>query len=303
MAKRISVVTTFLNEEALIEEFINRVQGVLDKLPEYESEIVFVDDNSTDRSYELIKARAAKDSRIKALRTSRRFGVYPCLRAGLAHATGDAVVYLETDLQDPPELIPTLVEKWAAGADVVYTTRSRRYGENPGKMFITKIAYRVISFLSEVAVPVDSGDYKLLARRVVDEINRLPEDDPYFRGVVSWVGFKQVQVFYERAPRHAGVSMRGLTSLIPLKVFVSAILASSNRPLIFSALAFIPSTFCLILAGLGFMTGHPLLAWTLLGLMVLIAQASIGVIALYLARVYNDARRRPPYLIAEKLGF
>jgi polyisoprenyl-phosphate glycosyltransferase len=308
MKKLISIVTTFRNEEPLIAEFIRRVQGVLAQIDRYDFEILFVDDDSLDKSLEVLEAHARSDGRIKVLVMSRRFGVYPCLIAGLKHASGDAVIYLETDLQDPPEIIPSLIQKWEAGADVVHTTRTERQGEHRLKILLTLLAYKVINYASDIPILENTGDYKLLSRRVVNEVVGITEPEPYFRGMVSWVGFQQTQIFYKREARVRGKSKRGLLTFAPLNVFISAILSFSTKPLFFVAAA----GFLLIIiapfllpyfwwAGDSYVSTK-FLASALIIILVVI-EISLGIIALYLARVCSIVRNRPLYLLREKIGF
>jgi dolichol-phosphate mannosyltransferase len=163
-----------------------------------------VNDNSTDGSLDLLLKEFKNERDIVILNMSRNFGVSECVLAGMKYAKGNAVVYMDADLQDPPELIPTLIEKWKKEKDVevVYTTRLSRAGEHPLKLWVTKWAYRFINKISDVELPIDSGDFKLLSQRAVTEVLKLKEAKPYMRGLVSWIGFKQAQVFYHREPRH-----------------------------------------------------------------------------------------------------
>ena len=308
MKPLISIITTFRNEELLIEEFLRRVQEALAKSDKYDYEILFVDDDSSDASFKILEQHAQHDARIKVLVTSRRFGVYPCLVAGLKHASGQAVIYIETDLQDPPELIPMMLEKWEEGADVVHTKRTKRLGENKAKMLLTALAYKAINFASEIAIPENCGDYKLLSRRVVDHTLTLMEHDPYFRGIVSWVGFNQTFLFYERQPRYRGRSQRVLLSLAPLQVFTSAILSFSNKPLYAVALAglLLPGAAFLVMLYAMIRTPQAVANDILLLLaivMLCVVQISLGFHALYMIRTYAEIRKRPLYLIQRKLGF
>lgn len=308
MKPLVSVITTFRNEELLIEEFLRRVQGALATVNKYDYEIILVDDDSTDASLKILEMHAQHDNRIKVLVTSRRFGVYPCLVAGLKHASGEAVIYLETDLQDPPELIPMMLEKWEAGTDVVHTKRTKRLGENKAKMLLTAMAYKAINFVSEISIPENCGDYKLLSRRVVDHALTLIEHDPYFRGIVSWVGFNQTFLFYERQPRYSGRSKRVLLSLAPLQVFISAILSFSNKPLYAIALAgllvpvaaFLTALYATVWTGQNFANSILLL---LLIVLLCVVQISLGIHALYIVRTYAEIRKRPLFLIQKKIGF
>ena len=200
---KISVVLSFYNEENVIEELLARMRAVFSKLIADKKigsyELIFVNDNSTDNSEKMLLAEI-NNKDIVLVNMTRNFGVSECVMAGISQAKGDAVIYMDADLQDPPELIPELIEKWQADKDigVVYTTRTKRLGESRLKMLITKIGYKLINFISDVDLPRDSGDFKLLSRNVVDKLLALKEDKPYMRGLISWIGYKQVQVFYER---------------------------------------------------------------------------------------------------------
>ena len=163
---------------------------------------------------------------------SRCFGHYECVFAGMAHAAGDAVIYMDTDLQDPPEVIPEMLAKWQDGADVVYTVRTRREGENPLKMWVTRLAYRAINASSEIDMPVNAGDFRLLGRRACDKLMELREMDPYPRGLIPWLGYRQEPVYYQRAARAAGKAHFSLlNSLNPYKTFISGLISFSMAPI------------------------------------------------------------------------
>ena len=199
----VSVVLSFRNEDDVLPELISRLDAVLSKQP-VDYELVFVNDDCTDGSYALLKKAAAKNKKIKVVNMSRRFGVSECVMAGMAHASGDAIVYMDSDLQDPPEVIPELIAKWKDGADVVYTVRTKREGESPLKMWITRMAYRAINASSEVDLPVNAGDFRLLSRKKCDQLLELGEMDPYTRGLIPWLGGRQEPVYYQRDARAAG---------------------------------------------------------------------------------------------------
>lgn len=245
----ISVVFSFRNEAGNIPALIARAKQALD-VSNVRSELIFVNDCSNDGSIELLNAYAEKDKSIKILNMARRCGVSPCVLAGFAHASGDAVIYLDADLQDPPELIPKMIDEWRNGCDVVNTTRLTREGENPIKMFITKSAYRLLGFLSDVDIPMNTGDFKLLSRRVVNEVLKLNEYDPFLRGLVRWVGLSKPRFFMivtrgipaslTRAYCHAAPQERwspGLLLSAQLRSMFLLSLACSSR----SALSFICS--------------------------------------------------------------
>jgi dolichol-phosphate mannosyltransferase len=191
---KVSVVLSFYNEETVIPELLSRMRAVFGALIESKRvrdyELVFVNDDSTDGSLQCLQGELDKGD-VVVVNMSRNFGVSECVMAGLGYSAGDAVIYMDADLQDPPEVIPMLIEAWQSDeeAEVVYTTRTRRDGEHWLKMLVTKLGYRFINSISEINLQIDSGDFKLLSRRAVDNILLLKEDKPYMRGLVSWIGF------------------------------------------------------------------------------------------------------------------
>ena len=191
----VSVVLSFRNEAETLPTLIARLTTMFRTQP-VEYELIFVNDASTDASLQILTNARAQNPRIKILTMSRRFGVAECVRAGMSASRGDAIVYMDADLQDPPEIIPTLLSEWQKGADVVHTLRSRREGESQMKMRLTALAYRIIRSGSTLALPVDAGDFKLLSRKAVTHLLALEESDPYLRGLTVWIGFRQVLVPY-----------------------------------------------------------------------------------------------------------
>jgi dolichol-phosphate mannosyltransferase len=308
--KRLSIVFSFRNEQEVLNELLDRLHAVLDPL-DVDLEFIFVNDNSTDRSLEVLLRRAEDDPAIRIITMSSRFGVNPCFLAGMRAATGDAVITMDTDLQDPPEVIPELVEKWRQGCDVVHTTRLEREGESWVKKFVTRAAYRIINLFSEVHLPVDTGMFKLASRRAVDTITRFNEVDMYFRGVMIWVGFNQDQVFYKREERFAGEPHFPWTSKDPWLEFVRALFSFSRIPVAFLAFAG------------AFIAGFGLLAMILLPILHALGRATafaefglaaivflgganlfgLGIVGIYVARTYHQVRGRPEYIIESTVGF
>ncbi len=215
----VSVVLSFRNEAANIPTLVSRLHAALSTQP-VEYELIFVNDASADDSLNVLLRQREQNPRVKIITMSRRFGVAECVRAGMAAARGDAVVYMDADLQDPPEIIPELVRQWRDGADVVHTVRTHRHGESRTKMSLTRLAYRLIRIGATIDLPVDAGDFKLLSRRAVDHVLQLAESDPYLRGLVVWIGFRQTLVGYERDARHAGRTHFPFFSRNPWKTFV-----------------------------------------------------------------------------------
>jgi dolichol-phosphate mannosyltransferase len=229
---------------------------------------------------------------------ARRFGVAEGVLAGMAAANGDAVIYMDADLQDPPEVIPTMLEKWRAGADVVHTVRTHRKGEHPLKMLATRWAYRIIQIGSSIELPVDAGDFKLLSRTAVNSLLQVRESDPYLRGLVVWLGLTQVFIPYERDQRHAGRTHFPFFSKNPWKTFCMGM----------TSFSFLPIYACWLLAGVGFAASFVVLvrygrfaaAMTFFWSTTL---AAIGGVGLYIIRIYKDVRGRPPYIVKSIIGY
>ena len=314
---RISVVLSFYNEEAVLPELVSRLRSVFSGLIETSVigsyELVFVNDNSSDGSEEYLRSILA-DGDVVLINMTRNFGVSECVMAGMGQASGDAVVYMDADLQDPPEVVARLVHAWLDDpeSEVVYTTRNRRQGEHPVKLLLTKIGYRFINSISEIELPVDSGDFKLLSRRVVDQLIRLTEDKPYVRGLVSWIGYKQVQVFYDRDARFDGrenSKMPVLSRKVLYYWLDRALISFSDTPLkIILVSGFLLSTvsflYILIVFAQKFLglyePGWPALmsAILLLGGMQMMM---LGFVGLYVGAIFREAKKRPQYLIKEVL--
>ncbi len=301
----ISVVFSFRNEAPLIPELISRVTGALAQTG-CAHELIFVNDASTDHSLDILTTHAAADSRIRVITMSRRFGPSECVLAGLRYAQGDAAIFMDTDLQDPPELLPTLIKCWQGGSDVVHTVRTARAGESAVKMALTRVAYRLIRVVSDIDLRVEAGDFKLLSRRAVDAVLTLPESDPYLRGLAVWVGFRQEYVPYERLPRAAGVTHFPFFSPNPWRTVLSGLTSFSVTPLLIWG----PLGVAVLLAGLGALVWALLVNatswhWVLTAVLILsgVQLIGLGVIGLYLARVYRDGRRRPAYVVADTIGW
>lgn len=307
----LSVVFSFRNEADVIPELVRRLQAALGPLP-LRREFIFVNDASTDASLEtLLKLRGTTAPEIRVVNLSRRFGVTPGVLAGFHHAGGDAVVYMDCDLQDPPELIPQLVDAWQKGADVVHTTRTVRHGENPFKMALTRAAYRAINSVSDITLLENTGDFKLISRRAMNEILKLGEFDPFMRGLVSWVGFRQVQVFYEREARFAGETKFSLwRSLNPYKEFIRGLTLFSSMPLYFALFAgmfvSIVSFAWLFVAVIASLVGHgSRVSW--LGLAMIFLGGTIlftiGILGIYVGKIHRDIKGRPNYIVSDTVGF
>jgi polyisoprenyl-phosphate glycosyltransferase len=307
----LSVVIPAYNEEDNIERAYDRLVAVLDGDPGVEWELIFSVDPSTDRTEELILALRDRDPRVKMLRFSRRFGQPMATLAGLEYSTGDAVVVIDCDLQDPPELIPELIARWREGYDVVYAQRRTRAGETLPKRIVSWLGYRVIARIAEVEIPPNTGDFRLLSRRVVDNVVALKESHGFLRGLVGLVGFRQSSVAYDRDPRAAGASKYSQTFGSVL-IGLNGIVGFSRYPLqLISILGVAFAFFAFVLAvvygglkigGVGFPLGNPTVVIVVSffsGLQML----SLGVIGEYVGRIYDEARQRPKFIIESSYGF
>lgn len=300
----VSVVLSFRNEEEVLPELVERLQRALDGAG-VDHELVFVNDASSDDSLAVLTKLHAGDGRIKVVNMSRRFGVAPCVLAGMHYARGDAVVYMDADLQDPPELLPELIARWREGADVVYTVRTERRGESRAKLWVTRAAYRAIQSVAEIDLPVEAGDFKLLSRRAVNHLLALPEKDLYVRGLVSWIGFRQVPVPYERQPRGAGRShFPLLRSAGPARAFLAGLTSFSHAPLVaFLALGGAAGALSVALLAAAALAGSARLGWVAFGLLLWSTVVlGIGVMGVYLARVHRAVLHRPRYIVESTLG-
>jgi len=306
----LSVVFSFRNEEQGLDELLARMRQVLDPLP-LSYELIFVNDDSSDRSLDILTGYRESDKRIKIVTMSRRFGFYPCVMAGFANASGDAVVYMATDLQDPPELLPEMIEKFRQGADVVNTVRTKRLGESRLKMWLTRKAYRIINLASDVELPENMGDFKLLSRRVLDHLLALDERDPYLRGIVRWLGFRQETVSYERPARFSGSTHFPLFGRAPAEEFVRGITAFTAAPLylvlLYGFLISLLSFLYLFIVILQKFLGFNLPGWTAIMATILFLGGNIllaiGFLGLYIGRIYRQIQHRPRYIIKDAVGF
>lgn len=305
----VSVVLSFRNEAENIATLVSRLDTMFAG-QDVQYELVFVNDASTDDSLAILLREREKNPRVKILNLSRRFGVAEGVLAGMAAAIGDAVVYMDADLQDPPEVIPALLATWRAGAAVVHTLRTRRRGESPLKMWATRIAYRVIQYGSAIELPVDAGDFKLLSRDAVDHLLRLRESDPYMRGLVVWLGFNQAFVPYERDARHAGTTHFPFFSRNPWKTFVLGVTSFSFLPVytcVALATAGAAASAILAIAALLMATsGSAAAGTTALAALLVFFWATImfavSAVGVYIIRIYKDVRGRPQYIVESTVG-
>lgn len=308
MSVEISVVVPVFNEEAVVEEFHRRATAVLKGLGDYE--LIFVDDGSRDSTLaHLLKLRAA-DPRVKVLELSRNFGHQSALTAGLEAARGRACVAIDADLQDPPELIPELVKKWKEGFEVVYAVRTAREGETLFKRWTAVAFYRLLRALAGVDIPMNTGDYRLLDRGVVDALGKLPERNRFLRGLVSWVGYRQTGVPFERPARAAGETKYSLFKMVRLAL--DGITSFSRFPL---RLVTLMGVVCFVgsMAVFGwalyvkYAADTGVQGWTSLMAVVLflggVQLLAVGVLGEYIARIFDESKARPLYLVRRGHGF
>ncbi|HET9178223.1 MAG TPA: glycosyltransferase family 2 protein [Terriglobia bacterium] len=273
-------------------------------------EVIYVDDGSTDGTASILRQLQARDRCVRVVRLSRNFGHQVAITAGLEHASGDAVVIIDADLQDPPEVIGDFLARWREGYDVVYGVRTDRPGETAFKLWTAKAFYRFINRLSETRIPLDTGDYRLMDRAAVDALLSMPERDRFVRGMVSWLGFSQVAVTYVRAARYAGSTKYPLFKM--LRFATDGILSFSITPLRLatwvgfaaSALAILGIIYALYAR---FFAVHLVRGWTSSLIAVLfiggVQLICLGIIGEYVGRIYGESKRRPLYFVRERLGF
>ncbi len=305
----LSVIVPCANEEEALHETHRRLTNALGKIG-IKFEILYIDDGSTDATMVVLREIQSSDHQVRVVSLSRNFGHQVAITAGMEHAAGDAMVLVDADLQDPPEVIAELVERWQAGYDVAYGVRTEREGETAFKRWTAKLFYRLIGKLSDTKIPPDAGDFRLIDRKVAEALLAMPERDRFIRGMVSWLGFSQVAVPYRRAPRLAGKTKYPLFKMA--RFAADGIVSFSTTPLrVATWLGFAVSAFAVFgilltlyarLFGKNWVQGWAslVIAILFLGGVQLIC---LGIIGEYVGRIYGESKRRPLYLIQERLGF
>jgi glycosyltransferase involved in cell wall biosynthesis len=310
IVKKISVISPFFNEEEGLSSFYDRTIKVLEKV-KYDYELIYVDNCSVDNSVFVVLDQIKMNSRIKYIKMSRNFGpsVEASICAGLENCIGDAAIILYSDLQDPPEVIEEFVKHWEKGYDVVYGQQSKRKGDPIWRNLLVKSYYKVFAYLSDVKLPDNSGDFRLINRKVIDALNSIPEKSRYFRGLSSWVGFKSKAITYDREPRLSGRSTADLFSLT-ITAF-SAITSFSVKPLrIITFLGFITlivSSILTLILFINWFFSNSIPGLTSITILILVTSAinlfSLGIIGEYISRIQIEVKNRPVYLIDSKINF
>ncbi|QNN22074.1 glycosyltransferase family 2 protein [Planctomycetales bacterium ZRK34] len=306
----LSVIVPCYNEQEVIATTHKRLSGVL-KLIGMRYEIIYVDDGSSDQTESILRNLQKNDpTHVRLILFARNFGHQMAVSAGIDHAAGDAVVLIDADLQDPPEVIEHMLARWREGYQVAYGQRTDRQGESIFKLWTAKLFYRMLNTMSEIPMPLDTGDFRLMDRSVVDALKAMPERDRYIRGMVTWTGFKQIAVPYKRAARAAGESKYPLRKMI--RFAVVGMLSFSRAPLHMvstlgfgcAALSFVAIIYALAMR---LFTEQWISGWTLLFIAVVffggIQLICLGIVGEYVGRIYAEVKRRPIYLVRECVGF
>ncbi|MDB5691963.1 MAG: glycosyltransferase [Alphaproteobacteria bacterium] len=308
-APSLSIVVPCYNEEACLTELHGRLSAAARELGDASYEIILVNDGSGDRSWEMMRALAAGDPHVVAINLSRNHGHQLALTAGLDLCAGARILIIDADLQDPPELLPEMMAVMdRQQADVVYAVRRARAGETAFKRATAKLFYRGLSKLAEIEIPLDTGDFRLMSRRALDALLSLPEQARFIRGMVAWVGFRQVPIVYDRAERHAGRTKYPLSRMV--RFAFDAVTGFSTAPLRFASHIGLwlvaASVLLLIYIAFAFLTGATIQGWTSLMLVVVVLGAVqmfvLGMIGEYLGRLYIEAKRRPLYIVSDIAG-
>ncbi len=304
---KLSVVVPMYFEEDVAHECHARLSAAVS---EYDYELVYVNDGSTDKTLPILKEIAEENKRVKVLSFSRNFGHQAAVTAGVKNASGDCIVIIDADLQDPPELIPDMVELWKQGYEVVYAKRKKRKGESAFKRFTAKAFYRILSSLTDTDIPTDTGDFRLIDRKVAQAFNSMGEHNRFIRGMVAWLGFKQTPIEYVRDERYAGETKYPLRKM--LKLAFDGIMSFSVKPIKMvtnlGALTLLFSLGVIIYVLISKFTGNAVSdgwASTMIVITMLsgVQLVSLGVVGGYISRIYEESRNRPIYLVSEKINF
>ena len=302
--KKISVVVPMYYEEEIVNVCYKELKKVLKNIKNYKHEIIFVNDGSLDKTLPLLAAIAKKDKDVKVISFSRNFGHQAAVSAGLKHVTGDAIVIIDADLQDPPSLIPDMLKLWEKGYEVVYGKRRHRDGESFFKLFTAKMFYKILNGLSSVNIPKDTGDFRLIDRKVAEVINELPEHNKFLRGLYSFSGFKQTEFLYERKARYAGETKYSLKKMI--KLASDGIIGFSYKPLtlilvfsIFFQVISLASLICLFIWLKKYLLFLIIFMFSFTTSLILL---SLWLLSIYISRIYDEVKNRPSYIIDKTIN-
>lgn len=304
--KKISILVPAFNEQEVLEALYQRLGKLANDNKDYDFEFLFVNDGSRDKTLAMIQAYAAKDKRISYLNLSRNFGKEIAMIAGLDHVTGEATVIIDADLQDPPELIPKMIELWEDGYDDVYAKRSSRNGEGWFKKLSSKLYYRLLQRATHIEIQQDTGDFRLLDRRCVEALTKIRESQRYTKGMFSWIGYNKKEISYDRDPRAAGSSkwnylkllnfaIDGLTSFTTAPLRLSSVLGG--------AISFVAFLYIVYLVGRTMIYGIDLAGYPSMMAVILflggVQLLSLGIIGEYIGRIFNETKQRPLYFVEE----
>jgi len=308
--KKISIIIPTYNEEEVIKISYLRVKKVLEELDSYDYEIIFIDDGSKDKTLNILNEIAKENRKVKVISFARNFGHQAAVTAGIKYITGDAIVIIDADLQDPPELIPEMIQLWEQGNEVIYGKRKTRKGESAFKLLSAKMFYKTLNALSDVEIPKDTGDFRLVDRKVVEIINQMPEHNKFLRGLFSWVGFKQYAYEYERKERVAGKTKYPFKKM--WKLATDGIISFSTKPLKLvgglGIITIIISILILIysLISYVFKLNDLTPGWTSIMVAITLFSGvqllSIWIISEYISRIYDETRNRPQYIIDKTIN-
>lgn len=307
--KLLSIIVPMYYEELVAYECYHRIKNVVNGIESMDHEIIFVNDGSKDRTLAILKSIAKGDKCVKIIDFSRNFGHQAAVTAGLFNCNGDAIVIIDADLQDPPEIIPEMISKWEEGHQVIYGKRKIRSGESKFKLLTAKYFYRVLSYMASIEIPKDTGDFRLMDRIVVEAFKEMPEQNRFIRGMVSWIGFDQVPLEYNRDDRFAGETKYPLRKMI--KFATDGIVSFSTKPIKLTAIFGIGtigiSILLIIYTIITKIMSDTSMGWASTMCVILffsgVQLLSLGVIGEYIARIYDESKNRPLYLVKEKINF
>ncbi len=309
MSIRYSVVVPVYNEEAVAQECYSRLTSVMETIQE-QYELIFINDGSRDRTEEIISGFAKGDSRVRLITFSRNFGHQAAISAGIDMSRGQAVIIIDADLQDPPEVIPEMIQKWKEGFDVVYGKREKRKGESVFKRATAKLFYRFLAMQTDMDIPVDTGDFRLIDRKVCDVLSGLTEKNRYVRGLVSFAGFRQIGVSYVRDERYAGETKYPFKKMVNFAL--DATTSFSKKPLkiagyVGGILSLVSFIYLFVALYQKLFTDRTVSGWaSIVSIMLLFNGGTLmilGIMGEYIGRIYDEVKNRPLYIIKEKIGF